>query len=73
MFWGRPQPETVCDYRVEVETDAGWQLVHREAGNYQRRRVHRLAAVVTTRALRLVVEATHGLDHARVCEVRVYS
>ncbi|MBI5767175.1 MAG: FAD-dependent oxidoreductase [Verrucomicrobia bacterium] len=73
MLWGRPQPETVRDYRLEAETDAGWQLVHREAGNYQRRRVHRLAAVVTARALRLVVEAAHGLDHARVCEVRVYS
>jgi hypothetical protein len=72
MMWGRPQPETVRDYRLEVATPAGWQLVHAERGNYQRRRVHRLAATVTAHALRVVVEAAHGLDHARVCEVRVY-
>jgi hypothetical protein len=73
MHWGRPQPETVRDYRLEIETAAGWQPVHTERGNYQRRRVHTLDAPRQSSALRVVVEATHGLDHARVCEVRVYS
>jgi len=81
MHWGAPQPETVSDYRLEVETAAApgvWRAVHTERGNYQRRRVHRLAALDAPalsgiRALRLVVTATHGLDHARVCEVRVYA
>ncbi len=72
MHWGEPQPETVRDYRIEAETTAGaWTLLHAERGNYQRRRVHRLAAPVSLCALRIVVEATNGLDHARVCEVRV--
>ncbi|MBL9209786.1 MAG: FAD-dependent oxidoreductase [Opitutaceae bacterium] len=73
MHWGAPQPETVRDYRIEVETPAGWSVVHREQGNYQRRRAHRLAEPVATRALRIVVEATNGLDHARIFEVRVYA
>ncbi len=81
MHWGEPQPETVRDYRLEVETTAApgtWRTVHTERGNYQRRRVHRLVAaeapaLADIRALRLVVTATHGLDHARVCEVRVYA
>ncbi len=73
MHWGAPQPETIRDYRLEAEdADGRWSVPHREAGNFQRRRVHRLAAAVTARALRVVVEATNGLDHARLFEVRVY-
>lgn len=73
MHWGEPQPETVRDYRIETGTiGGGWIVLHTERGNYQRRRVHRFAAPVTTLALRLVVTATNGLDHARVCEVRAY-
>lgn len=73
MHWGEPQPETVRDYRIEAETAAGvWSLLHTGRGNYQRRRVHRLVAPVAARALRIVVEATNGLDHVRVCEVRAY-
>jgi hypothetical protein len=74
MHWGAPQPETVRDYRIEVETPTGhWTTLHTERGSYQRRRVHRFSAVAPgIRALRLVVEATHGIDHARVFEVRVY-
>jgi len=74
MEWGRPQPETVRDYRLEAEIGGAWRVIHTEAGNYQRRRVHRWAEPLpTVAALRLVVTATNGLDHARVCEVRVYS
>jgi len=73
MHWGAPQPETVRDYRIEAEMPSGWSVVHREQGNYQRRRVHRLAAPVAATALRIVVEATNGLDHARIFEVRVYA
>ena len=74
MAWGRPQPETVRDYRLEAEMGGTWHAIHAEAGNYQRRRVHRWAEPPpTVAALRIVVTATNGLDHARVCEVRVYS
>jgi hypothetical protein len=73
MRWGRPQPETVRDYRIEVEAAGGWRTLHTEIGNYQRRRVHRVAeAAQGVSALRVVVNATNGLDHARICEVRIY-
>lgn len=41
-------------------------------GNYQRRRMHALDGT-TLSALRIVVLATNGLDHARICEVRIES
>ena len=75
MHWGAPQPETVRDYGIEVQEDdagAAWREVVSVRGNYQRRRVHRLPSPVTTRALRLHVRATNGMDHARVFEIRVY-
>jgi hypothetical protein len=73
MQWGRAQTETVRDYGIEIETDAGWRQVVSQKNNYQRLRRHVLAEAMTTRALRLVVTATNGVDHARVFEVRVYS
>ncbi len=72
MLWGRPQPETVRDYTLAASTADGWQELVRVEANHQRRRVHRLATPITTRALRLTVTATNGLDHARVVEVRAY-
>ncbi|MBL9203716.1 MAG: FAD-dependent oxidoreductase [Opitutaceae bacterium] len=72
MEWGRPQPETVRDYCLEGETPAGWVTLATAAGNHQRRRVHRLPAARSCTALRLTVLATQGIDHARVCEIRVY-
>ena len=36
------------------------------------RRVHRLETLLAATALRITVTATNGLDHARLCEVRVY-
>jgi hypothetical protein len=70
MQWGRPQPETVADYRLEIDTGRGWTEVAAVVGNYQRRRVHELRDE-PIRALRIVATATGGLDHVRVCEVRV--
>ena len=74
MRWGTPQLETVRDYRIEIETATGpWTALEAGRGNYQRRRVHRFDPVAPpTRALRIVVETTNGLDHARIFEVRVY-
>jgi hypothetical protein len=73
MLWGQPQPETVRDYTLELETTAGWREVARVEANYQRRRAHQLEAPVLASALRVTVTATNGLDHARLCEVRAYS
>lgn len=72
MRWGQPQPETVRDYRVEAETSRGWQEVIAVSSNYQRLRRHRLADPIEVTAIRLVITATNGVDHARVFEVRVY-
>ena len=43
-----------------------------ETDNYQRLRVHRLDEPPRVDALRIVVDATHGIDHARITEIRVY-
>jgi hypothetical protein len=72
MVWGRPQPETVRDYRLEVAEGGAWRAIADERGNYQRRRVHRCPPA-TTQALRMVVLATNGIDHARIMEVRAYA
>lgn len=73
MLWGRPQPETVRDYRIEAEVEGAWRVVAEAAGNHQRRAVHRLESPVRARALRVVVTATNGLDNARICELRAYA
>ena len=72
MLWGRPQPETVSDYELSIETPAGWQVIESIRGNYQRRRRHVLSHAELVTALRIVVTATNGLQHARIVEVRVY-
>ncbi len=63
-----PQPETARDYRIL----AGGQEIAAQAGNHQRLRRHRFAAVTTDR-LRVHVTATNGSDLARVFEIRCYS
>ena len=72
MQWGVPQPETVRDYSLAVAAASGWREAVSVQGNYQRRRVHRLATPILTNALRVQVNAMNGIDHARVFEVRVY-
>ncbi len=72
MCWGRPQPETVCDYRIETFDENGCpHLLTRVSGNYLRLVTHCPAAPVTTRRLRIVVEKTNGVPEARILEVRV--
>ena len=72
MMWGRPQPETVRDYRIEAEVQGRWVVLETITGNHQRRRVHPLSPGHAVAAVRIVVTATHGLDHARICEFRCY-
>jgi hypothetical protein len=72
MHWGAAQPETIRDYRIEVNDGRQWRTVAEICGNYQRRRMHALDGT-TLSALRIVVLATNGLDHARICEVRIES
>lgn len=72
MWWGRPQPETVRDYTIAIESGGGWRDLLAERQNYQRRRVHRFEPV-TSHAVRIHVVATNGIDHARIMEVRAYA
>jgi hypothetical protein len=71
MLWGRPQPETVRDYAIEVDDGGGWQPVLAVAGNYQRLRRHPFDEPRSIRRLRVVVLATNGAAQARICEIRV--
>ncbi|MBE7540215.1 MAG: FAD-dependent oxidoreductase [Opitutaceae bacterium] len=73
MQWGRPQAETVRDYRIECDDGASWRCLVVVDGNYLRRRVHLLPTPVPAVALRIVVVSTNGIDHARIMEVRAYA
>ena len=73
MRWGQAQPETVRDYRVECDVRGQWECFAEVKGNHQRRRIHSLATPWTVMAIRVVVTATNGLDHARLCEIRCYA
>ncbi len=72
MIWGWPQPETVRDYAVSGYDGEDWATLVDVQGNYQRRRVHRIDCDRPVSKLRITVTTTNGLDHARICEVRVY-
>ena len=71
MKWGIPQPETVRDYRVEMLVGSKWHTVAEVTGNYQRRREHVLDVAAPASSLRVIVTATNGVDHARICGVHV--
>lgn len=72
MAWGRPQPETVAAYRIEGCCEGEWRELVTVADNYQRLRVHEFEPLKLDR-LKLTVEAVHGIDHARLAEIRVYA
>jgi hypothetical protein len=73
MCWGRPQPETVADYTIEGRTSGGnWIALQKIKDNYQRRNVLVLPHPTAVEALRVTVLRTQGIDHARICEIRVY-
>ena len=71
MVWGRPQPETVSDYAVQVADGDEWRTVCEVAGNYQRVRRHVLPEGTKSVSLRILCAKTNGLDHARLMEVRI--
>lgn len=83
MEWGTAQPETVRDYRIEAlpfsgpnpvgsSTEPSWVLLHEETGNYQRLRRHAISHDGPISALRITVTTANGVDHARICEVRIH-
>ena len=66
-------PTLVRNARLESRSDGAWHHLASLRENRERRRVLRLDAPVTTDALRLVVEDTHGVPEARVVGFRVYA
>jgi hypothetical protein len=73
MNWGEIPPSLVKDYIVSAEgPDGDVQLFH-EKESYQRRRRHTLNETRRISRLRVEVKSTHGLDHARIFEVRAYA
>lgn len=70
LIWGTGQLELVKSYRVEAEVAGRWVAVAEVAENWQRRASHGVEGNPCT-ALRITVEATWGLDHARIVQVRV--
>jgi hypothetical protein len=63
-----PQPELVRHYTLLLDDRPIWE----ETDNFLRKRVHRLREPVAVCSLRLQIHATHGLNEARVFEVRAY-
>ena len=72
MQWGQAQKETVKDYQIKYKTKKGWKTLAEIKGNYLARRVHTLEADISTQAIRIMVQKTNGVDHARIFEIRVY-
>ncbi|CEM14129.1 unnamed protein product [Vitrella brassicaformis CCMP3155] len=84
IVWGRPQPETVKDYDIQVQLAGDgkdmWCSVAYIRGNYLRKRVHDISHAVAkldnkgegVKAIRVFIKATNGVGEAQVFEVRVY-
>jgi hypothetical protein len=72
MHWGKPQPETVKDYRIETILKGQPVETISETNNYQRLRRHELKGVPVDR-VKITVLATNGIDHARIFEIRAYA
>jgi hypothetical protein len=62
------QTETVKDYAILIDG----KEVAKVAGNYSRKRVHKLDKPVSGKTLKLVVSATNGAPEARVFEIGVF-
>lgn len=66
-------PQCARDYTINALVDGAWKTALRVEGNYHRQRKHRLDQSITTRALRVTIEATHGDPSAAVYEIRCYA
>ncbi len=73
---GRPEEsrQEVCvkSYEVSAFSDGDWVELAESEDNFQRHRVHRFKKVRASK-LRLTIRATHGVESARVFEIRVYN
>ena len=64
--------QCVRDYEIIAHVDGRWRVVASEEGNFQRHRIHRFPPV-TTKRLRVNVDATNGDPSARIYEIRAYN
>jgi hypothetical protein len=65
-------PQCPRSYRIEAEVNGQWQVVAERTGNVQRRQVHHVEPVSSSR-FRLVILETNGDPSAQVYEVRCYA
>ncbi|WP_108991306.1 FAD-dependent oxidoreductase [Paenibacillus agaridevorans] len=68
MQWGRPQAETLKEFKLIAQDEDGRKEVAHFKDNYERM-VHLPTMLKNLKTLRLEVIATNGLDHARVVEI----
>ena len=65
-------PSLVKAYRLLYLDGAGdWREIARADGNYQRHRTHQVE-MPKTRAIRLEILGTNGLDRSQVYSIRAY-
>ena len=73
MIWGKAQPETVKDYKIEGFYKKEKIINLNILDNYQRKNIHRLKEIKKVDRIRITILSTNGIDHARINEVRIYS
>ncbi|QNK60220.1 FAD-dependent oxidoreductase [Paenibacillus sp. PAMC21692] len=69
LIWGRPQPETLKEFRLIAECDGEKTVLAHIRDNYQRQ-VDIKASLKQVQALRIEAFATNGLDHMRIVDIR---
>lgn len=72
MRWGTGQPETVRAFLVEADAGQGFSPLVRVEDHWQRRWQFQPKEARSSRALRITVLATWGLDHARIVQVAAW-
>jgi len=74
MCWGTGQPEVVKDFVLEAMNAEGqWETLQRVEGNWQRRWSFRPTEPRQWKSFRVTVNATWGLDHARIVRIAAYA
>ena len=64
-------PEMIRDYRVQTMVNGAYSTVATIKDNLFRHRSHTFIPVSTTK-VRVMIDATHGSNVARIYELRVY-
>lgn len=65
-------PELVKDYQIQVFKNDSWKTIFNIKGNRKRKRVHHLECEISSKSLRVQIDATNGCPRAEIIEIRVY-